>query len=79
MEENKKPENPSAFPLDANSNHLKDCRGMTLRDYFAAKALNGILSENGYPKVTEEFQSLCKMSFMIADEMLKQRELEIPD
>jgi len=45
---------------------------MTLRDYFAAKAMNGmnILAWN-----IHNYDELVKRSYQIADEMLKQREL----
>jgi len=45
---------------------------MTLRDYFAAEAMKGMLSENSgirYP--TDE---LVKFAYDVADEMLKARE-----
>jgi|JFJP01.1.fsa_nt_gi hypothetical protein len=71
MENNKKPDNPWAFPLDANT-CLDEYKGMTLRDYFAAKAMNGmnILAWN-----IHNYDELVKRSYQIADEMLKQREL----
>ena len=46
--------------------------GMTLRDYFAAKAMQGMLSENSgvrYP--TDE---LVDFAYKIADAMMKERE-----
>ena len=46
--------------------------GMTLRDYFAAKAMQGMLSENSgvrYP--TDE---LVEFAYKVADAMLKARE-----
>jgi len=39
MEENKKPHNPPAFP-NANT---QERAGMTLRDYFAAKAMQSLV------------------------------------
>ena len=45
--------------------------GMTLRDYFAAKAMQGMLSENSgirYP--TDE---LAKFAYAVADAMIKAR------
>ena len=59
----------SAFPHENFLSH----RGMTLRDYFAAKAMQGMLSENSgirYP--TDE---LVKFAYTIADAMMKEREL----
>jgi hypothetical protein len=85
-EQEKKPNNPQAFPLDANSNHLKECRGMTLRDYFANSALQGILSNadtmreltKAYERGKKSFsfqECLADLSLSYADAMLKQREL----
>lgn len=57
----------SAFPREDGGVH----RGMTLRDYFAAKAMQGMLSENSgirYP--TDE---LAKFAYAVADEMMKAR------
>lgn len=77
MDTENKPNNPSAFPYtDENNADYK--RGMTLRDYFANSAMQGILSAN-----TEafsngmgiNFKNLAIESYQIADEMLKQREL----
>ena len=50
-----------------------DYRGMTLRDYFAAKAMQGMLSAcTGWSEAGIE--RLAKCSYMTADAMLKQRE-----
>ena len=66
--ENKKPENPFAFPLVECSD------GMTLRDYFAAKALTSMLSK---PQENDSRTPLlaATWSYKFADAMLKQREL----
>lgn len=64
----------SAFP---HENHLSH-RGMTLRDYFAAKALQGLLSN---PKLHTEIlkQGGCQSGWIetsawaFADEMIKAR------
>ena len=57
--------------------------GMTLRDYFAAKAMQAMITNDVIHSVTmteahkagipEEF-ALAQMSFMVADAMLKARE-----
>jgi hypothetical protein len=54
-----------AFPLP-NMN-----TGMTLRDYFAAKALQAILSN---PEYVGEDSGLAAQSYAIADAMMKARE-----
>jgi hypothetical protein len=77
MTENKKPENPSAFPL-------VDCAdGMTLRDYFAAKAMQSVLSNQTFLETvlrdaqvgTLASDAVSRTAFVMADAMLKQREL----
>ena len=45
--------------------------GMTLRDYFAAKAMQGLLA---YGWKTEE--NIAPKAYAMADAMLKQREIE---
>jgi hypothetical protein len=46
--------------------------GMTLRDYFAAKALQGMLAENGGGALRND--KLAAYAYNLADEMLKARE-----
>lgn len=52
--------------------------GMTLRDYFAAKAMLGIYSHfGGYsPGWAESDMDVAKSSYQIADAMLKVREVK---
>jgi hypothetical protein len=60
-----------AFPLQATEDYTGQV-GMTLRDYFAAHAMQGMLSENSgirYP--TDE---LVDFAYKVADAMLKARE-----
>ena len=47
-------------------------RDITIRDYFAAKALQGMLSEDGGGAL--ENDELAELSYMIADNMLRARE-----
>ena len=68
---------PSAFPLDGFD------VGMTLRDYFANSAMQGIVSnekryKNAFDKTnTGEIiaDTVAKDAYRFADAMLKQREL----
>jgi hypothetical protein len=46
--------------------------GMTLRDYFAAKAMQGILAS--WAKETCMYEEVSAISYEMADEMLKARE-----
>ena len=64
--------NPPAFPLTSHwHNELNHYNGMTLRDYFAAKAMQGMLSEPSLKATPEEFAS---KSYELADAMMKARE-----
>lgn len=56
---------PATQPIAASE------RGMTLRDYFAAKAMQGILSHEGE---WNPISRLADFSYEIADAMLKARE-----
>jgi hypothetical protein len=50
-------------------------RGMTLRDYFAAKALQGIFASTEWSEVSwDRSKAMVQDSFNIADEMMKARE-----
>lgn len=62
-----------AFPSEGvvtNDGILYD--GMTLRDYFAAKAMQGMLAENGGGAVGND--KLAEFAYHLADAMIKARE-----
>ena len=63
--------NPPAFPNDVKQ--ITERAGMTLRDYFAARALQGLIAS---PHCPYEFDASTKArdAYMIADEMLKARQ-----
>ena len=46
--------------------------GMTLRDYFAARAMQGLLSN---PGVSVDVTNIVQAAWTIADRMMKDREL----
>lgn len=80
----KKPQNPSTFPVYerniAGDMHLIE-PGMTLRDYFAAKAMNGLMSSYScasslYSEIRTNAENIAKVSYKLADAMLKEREKE---
>ena len=72
MEENKKPENPSVFPLP--NGRWSD--GMTLRDYFAAKVIQVYVNTKKDAPDGEDWDEwYAKNAYITADAMLKQREL----
>lgn len=62
-----------AFPIPLNPGESyqghAECDGMSLRDYFAAKALQGLLSGRRYIAETN-----VRLAYEYADAMLKERE-----
>ena len=60
--------NPPAFPTGTGVTPYHS--GMTLRDYFAAKAMQGLLSSD----VNATLEVFAKQSYKVADAMLKARE-----
>ena len=85
-----KPENPSAFPyrIDNGITSISE-NGITLRDYFASKAMikpvdyrprNFIewlkyIFGYSYKSCTRSHEENAILSYQLADAMLKQREL----
>ena len=67
----------TAFPV-AGSEHNYPIDGMTLRDFFAAKALSGWLASYPesctHPIVAGNADEVAKHSYMLADAMLRARE-----
>lgn len=61
-----------AFPVDLD-NH--DRRGMSLRDYFAGKALNAILQSRAYQFQTgdDDYSYVAGFAYDVADAMLEER------
>ena len=57
-----------AFP----NPHRTDELGMTLRDYFAAKAMQGFMGSSWNNKT---FESISTKAYQIADAMMKAREV----
>jgi hypothetical protein len=64
-----KPSNPFAFPCEKD----EPGKGMTLRDYFAAKAMQSVMIGDGY-RVYSTPEDLAQLSYLMADAMLKQRQ-----
>jgi hypothetical protein len=63
--------NPQAFPISGSQ--YQHTKGMTLRDYFAAKAMQGLLARIGHDKINVH-DALAQRTYQIADAMLKARE-----
>jgi len=58
-----------AFPT-----HLNLTQGMTLRDYFAAKAMQNFLSTVGWNSDQKWFDEIAVGAYRMADTMMKARE-----
>jgi hypothetical protein len=66
--------NESAFPTSFSPDYPREIiGGMTLRDYFAAKAMQAILSNYGFEL---ENASLANSAYILADAMMKARAKE---
>ena len=57
--------NPPAFP---SGYYVPENQGMTLRDYFAAKAMQALIDNDGL------FSEIPTQAYALADAMLKARE-----
>ena len=57
-----------AFPSHGSMGEVAH-EGMALRDYFAAKAMQGLLANNNI-----DAQQIAKAAYIVADAMLKARE-----
>jgi hypothetical protein len=71
--------NQPAFPMtgfetrNGQGIQLVHHTGMTLRDYFAAKAMQGMLAAcTGWSNADQD--RMARTSYRMADEMLKERE-----
>jgi len=64
-----------AFPVSVKyGDELRPYNGMTLRDYFAAKAMQGYLtSQSTWTK--KRFVIYAKISYEMADAMMEARDL----
>ena len=65
--------NQPAFPAPAGVAHITE-QGMTLRDYFAAKAMQAALTDNVHLITEMQYESLGKMSYKVADAMMEASE-----
>lgn len=71
-------DNPPAFPLPGIEGQPVN-EGMTLRDYFAAKALSGLLANSEYVIAVEREEKenasnkMAEIAYELADAMLKER------
>jgi len=58
--------NPSAFPISGSQ--YSHTYGMTLRDYFAARAMQALIDNDGL------FSEIPTQAYALADAMMKARE-----
>jgi hypothetical protein len=66
----------NAFPyayFDKQLNQTRVMSGMTLRDYFAAKAMQGMMADGQAFRLVAE-STLANTAYEIADAMLKARQ-----
>ena len=66
--------NPQAFPKTPFIELGTPQNGMTLRDYFAAKAMQGFISASTTQLIAPDIRLQARSSYFVADEMLKARE-----
>jgi hypothetical protein len=70
-----KDKNTPAFPFVAEDHTgMMINMGMTLRDYFAAKAMQEFLDEVGSQSDQAWFAQIAKNAYRMADAMMKARE-----
>ena len=62
--------NEQAFP----NPHRTDISGMTLRDYFAAKALQNFRDQIGSQSDQEWFEKVAQGAYRMADAMMEARD-----
>jgi len=68
---NKFPKGPLAFPNAVPDTFYDFNDGMTLRDYFAAKVINGMLSNPRYNSLSPD--ELASHAYNLADLMVEER------
>lgn len=64
--------NEPAFPVKAEPYSRDDKKGMTLRDYFAAKVIQGICASG--PTIEWSNDRLAAEAYDLADAMMKARQ-----
>ena len=58
--------------LNATGGAAKD--GLTVRDYFAAKAMQGMIKQFDFEVFRQDFMRVAAWSYEVADAMMKARE-----
>lgn len=65
----------AAFPGTDENTEARH-RGMSLRDYFAAKALQGLIAKGGFKDESASMKEQSAWCYLYADAMLKAREVD---
>lgn len=63
-----------AFPTAADNGHSQNQDGMDLRDYFAAKAMNGLIHHFDFGTFRDDPLRVARWAYDAADAMMKARE-----
>ena len=66
--------NPPAFPNEGFNGWGEPFQGMNLRDYFAAKAMQGLIHHFDFGTFRDDPERLALWAYDAADAMLKARE-----
>ncbi len=74
MEKNTQPESAFPYQVQGPTTGPEISCGMTLRDYFAAKAMEGYLSDASVDWEPENLERHASDFYMMADAMLVSRE-----
>lgn len=76
MNKQNKPYTPYAFPsvVEDTGRPSEVHQGMTLRDYFAASAMQGIIAKMGFYLESDGEERTWEKAYAYADAMLKERE-----
>ena len=65
--------NPLAFPVSTDYGfQIESSAGMTLRDYFAAKAMQGLMANRASD--IEDEDKMAAYCYLVADSMLRVRQ-----
>jgi len=65
----------NAFPFEG-THSLRPSNGMSLRDYFAAKAMQALIATVG-PNASRAEEAVCGVAYLYADQLLRQRDMFI--
>ena len=63
-----------AYPGDASNPKVRPNTGMSMRDYFATNAMNGLLSNPDEVSINAPVEDIADFSYKLANAMLERRE-----